>query len=261
MSEEKKKAATASKPRRPTELDTLTRMKVKLWMDRVLKIAGCSATQLPNRYHFDLGMVKFGMYVAGERAPEGPTVFAVSQGHKASKPAEKPFLETRELYESGPEGSLLWEVLEGGIASCENAVEAAFLSDSVRVTGFGQAVATAYTALLDEQQAQEAREFINEQGKPNEFGYLFEVMRWFLLEELEHPMVSNVEEGRNYSVSMLVGCIALWQLSQEYKSLQRECDFLAVGAFHVLKNRFEIIKPELNEFMQAKMLKKVGNAF
>lgn len=255
-----KTTAAKRKRSKTTELDPLSKMRVKLWAAWVLKQAGCSPTQIQSRYYFDTPHADFALYAAGQRKPDRPTVSAVARGQRVGRQDEQPFDASLELFEVGPEGAPLWDVLEGGIAACESSVESSFLNEeSLRVVGFGQAVAKVFAELLDEEQLIDAREFISEQADPKAFSYRHEVMRWFLVEELEHPMVMNDEESP-IDMTRLVACLALARLAEEYRSLERECNYLAAGAAAILKKRLEPIKPELEEFWKNLWLKKVGES-
>jgi hypothetical protein len=107
------------------ELDALTRVRVRLWLDALTHRAGCTVAELSVLYEMP-ETARFDLYDALRRKPHPSTLRAVDLAEAQNAVRTQPFRGTSLIYQYGPGALDIWRVLEGKQRICRNVLNGEF---------------------------------------------------------------------------------------------------------------------------------------
>lgn len=226
------------------ELSGVTRMRVRTWVQAVLKRAGCSAREFPKRYATPgLSRPKLWHYEDGERFPINTTRAAIerAQAYGAlEERAERPFKGCEAIFLVGPQGIPLWDVLEGGEEACYSAIANAleFIPASSTamvkpVGGLGAKIEAMYALMLHGDSLAQITSPDN--GWPDLSQWVNGNQRNLLEVEADELTAENAEYGDQtlqYSVGHLAAVMAMWILARREFTYVQEATYLLQGIFY-----------------------------
>ncbi len=236
------------------------------WFRKIVGIAGCKPSEIPDRFVLDLAKPRLHLYAVGRRQPAPETLAAFERAHTLKEPAAKPFAGTKELFLSGPEGAELWKVLGGEIEPCR-AVLDGFYEEEFGRSGlvnstFDQKVSYLWECLLHLEQIGESKEHLSPM-RIDDFAYPLDLKAALTVEPelLNHPLLNNFLSGQKYPMEDLVAGMALRTVAYADKKNFKEADYIWLGVVRILLEKMPEISEELLAWFMKDIDEKNKNLF